>query len=86
MFAKKLILVVGCSIFFGGCSSTTKKPTLEHWNLFGPKSLSQTENIMEGHTRVIFIRDKEGLAGPAANVFIEGHYLTSLLPGAYKEV
>ncbi|KAB1852085.1 OmpA family protein [Acinetobacter tandoii] len=84
MDVKRLILVVGCSLFWIGCSTTNKKPPFEHWNQFGSKPYLQPKVIKEGHTQVVFIRDKDGLKGPAANVFIEGHYLTSLLPGSFK--
>ncbi|MCJ8161743.1 OmpA family protein [Acinetobacter zhairhuonensis] len=86
MNVKRLILIFGVSVFGFGCSSATKKPPLEHWNIFDSKPFAQPQSIKEGRTQVVFIRDKEGLSGPAANIFIEGHYFTSLLPGAYKAV
>ena len=84
MSIKRLILVVGCSLFWIGCSTANNKPPFEHWNQFGSKPYLQPKSIKERHTQVVFIRDKDGLKGPAANVFIEGHYLTSLLPGSFK--
>ena len=84
MNVKKLVLMVGCSLFWVGCSTVNKKPPFEHWEQFDSKPYSQPKSIKEGHTQVVFIRDKEGLNGPAANIFIQGHYLTSLLPGSFK--
>ena len=86
MNTKKLALIFWSSIFWVGCSTANKQPPLEHWNLFDTKSYSQPKIIKEGHTQVVFIRDKEGLTGPAANIFVNGHYLTSLLPGGFKAV
>lgn len=86
MNAKRLILIMGCSVFWVGCSSANKQPPLEHWNLFGSNTYTQPKLIKSGQTQVVFIRDKEGLIGPAANVFVNGHYLTSLLPGGFKAV
>ncbi|TCB67057.1 OmpA family protein [Acinetobacter sp. ANC 4178] len=84
MNVKILVLMVGCSLFWAGCSTTNKNPPFEHWEQFGSKPYLQPKVVKEGHTQVVFIRDKEGLKGPAANVFIDGHYLTSLLPGSFK--
>lgn len=84
MLVKRFVLILGCSLFWVGCTSANKQPSSEHWTIFSSKPFSQSEVIKEGHTRVVFIRDKEGLKGPAANIFVAGHYLTSLLPGGYK--
>lgn len=84
MSVKKMILMVGCSLFWVGCSTANKKPPFEHWEQFGSKPYSQPKVIKEGQAQVVFIRDKEGLKGPAANIFVDGHYLTSLLPGSFK--
>ncbi|TCB78451.1 OmpA family protein [Acinetobacter sp. ANC 4173] len=84
MSVKRLILMVGCSLFWVGCSTANKKPPFEHWNQFGSKPYLQPKMIKEGHTQVVFIRDKDGLKGPAANIFVEGNYLTSLLPDSFK--
>ena len=86
MNAKRLILIMGCSVFWVGCSSANKQPPLEHWNLFGYNTYTQPKVIKSGQTQVVFIRDKDGLTGPAANIFVNGHYLTSLLPGGFKAV
>lgn len=86
MSVKRLILMVGCSLFWVGCSTANKNPPFEHWNQFGLKPYLQPKIIKEGHTQVVFIRDKEGLKGPAANVFVEGYYLTSLLPDSFKAI
>lgn len=84
MSIRKLFLMMGVSIFWSGCSSLSKQSPLEHWKTFnnGPSGvLSEVDNR---HTMVVFIREKTEINRPAINIFINGNYLTSLLPGGYK--
>lgn len=81
---KKLFLIVIGSLVITSCSVTNhKKGTpIEQWDTFNPQKASI--KVPQNRVGVIFLRDQAKFSEPAANIFVNGHYLTSLLDGGYK--
>lgn len=86
MKMRKLVGVIGLSIFWTGCASTSPLSSPEKWQNFNQSAAISTQDLAEDHAMVIFIREPNTIAGSAVNIFVEGEYLTSLQSGGYKAV
>ena len=54
---------------------------VENWDIFSEQNLLKLEPKL---TNIIFIRP-DNLKGKAINIYVDGEYVSSLLPGAYTE-
>jgi hypothetical protein len=55
---------------------------IEHWNDFGDMKVSEHTGTKDTMPALVIVRPAT-LEGSAVNVYVDGEYLTSLLPGAY---
>ena len=73
-------------ILLGGLlamSSSAQMPELaEQWQTFGTP-VPGNESVNPGWAGAMFYRPA-GAGGPAANIYVNGEYLASLLPGGYR--
>ena len=64
-------------------NSNAQMPQLaEQWQTFGAP-VPANESVTPGWAGAIFYRPA-GAGGPAANIYVNGEYLASLLPGGYR--
>ena len=64
-------------------NSNAQMPQLaEQWQTFGAP-IPANESVTPGWAGAIFYRPA-GAGGPAANIYVNGEYLASLLPGGYR--
>ena len=78
----KTMIILGAAVVLSGCASTQSKQT--HPTPVNSTSHIQRPALTEGHEVVYFIRGKDALPGPAVNIFVDGHFVTSLLPGNHR--
>ncbi|MDO5668139.1 MAG: OmpA family protein [Alcaligenaceae bacterium] len=76
-YALVAVGLAGCSV--GGSQDAR---IAERWRNF---SSSKITAPAEHAASVVFLREEGALAGQSVNIFVNGEYLTSLLPGAYKQ-
>ena len=87
-FFKPLILFAGVfgSVALGGCAPTVgmggNGTAVERWHNFDP---GQVHGVKENEASVVFLREKDAIAGKSVNVFVNGEYLASLLSGGFKQ-
>lgn len=86
MIIRKLGVILGLSILGGGCASIHPQSAAEKWQNFNQNPTAITQQVAEGQTMVVFIRESNAVVGPAVNLFVEGEYLTSLQAGGYKAI
>lgn len=86
MGAKKLVNILGLSLLAVGCSSTGQLSSNEKWRNFIPNAAIATESLTSEQVMAVFIREPGAVEGTAANIFVEGKYLTSLQSGGYKAI
>ena len=73
----KYILVL-CLVCITSISLSAK---VENWDTFSEQKTAQSQPT---RSQIVIVRPKE-LAGQAINIYIDGEYVSSLLPGAYTE-
>lgn len=86
MRMKTIASLIGFSVLWSGCAAVKPHSSLEHWKNFNSTSSLQMGNLASDQAMVVFIREKETLTEPAANIFVEGEYLTSLQSGGFKAI
>lgn len=79
----KVIFATGLGAILFSFAATAVTP-VERWNDFAEQKLESAASNQTSD--IIFIREQDAIAGPAVNVFVDGQYLTSLLPGAWRRV
>ncbi|MFD1245745.1 OmpA family protein [Paralysiella testudinis] len=84
MFRKINLLVTALVLITSGCAISQNQPA-EQWQNFSSTS-AQVQPVAENKAGAVFIRPANGLAGEAVNVFVDGQYLASLLPGGYRQL
>ncbi len=62
---------------------------IENWDTFSQEKTEKKSNRKSAHStsnlsQIVIIRPKE-IKGTAINIYVDGEYLSSLLPGAYTE-
>jgi hypothetical protein len=55
---------------------------IENWDIFEEEEVSRYDEKDQGLPLIVIVRE-DTLDGRAINVYVDGEYLTSLLPGAY---
>jgi OOP family OmpA-OmpF porin len=70
------------SILFAFLATVTLFAQIEHWDTFSEEDVSSYKNRNDALPQLVVARE-DSLKGKAINVYIDGEYLTSLLPGAY---
>jgi OOP family OmpA-OmpF porin len=86
MKSKKLLffvfLIIANSLLFVQASSVkTQADIVEKWDDFSQEKINRTPQKLSN----IVVFRSEGLGGTAINIYIDGEYQTSLLPGAYTQ-
>lgn len=76
------MMILGTTAILSGCGATKTSQT--HPTPVNSTSHIQKPALTEGHDVVYFIRGKDAIQGPAVNVFVDGHFVTSLLPGNHR--
>lgn len=85
---KVLFIGLACTILLAGCAATSghggngSGNAVERWHNFDP---GQVRGVKDNEASVVFLREKEAIAGQSVNVFVNGEYLASLLPGGFKQ-
>jgi len=69
------VLCMVCAI------SISLSAKVENWDTFSDQKTAQSQPT---RSQIVIVRPKE-LAGQAINIYIDGEYVSSLLPGAYTE-
>lgn len=77
-FFLALAIIAGCS------SNVATSYHTEKWEDFKASSLKESNR--NNKVNVVFYREDNHIEGKAINVFVNKQYLTSLLPGAIKQV
>lgn len=75
-----LAMLAGCAV--GGGQNGEDGRAVERWHNFGQ---GQVVAPAENAASVVFLREEEAIPGQSVNVFVNGEYLASLLPGGYKQ-
>ena len=75
-------MLTGITLALSACSSTN--PQTIHSVPVANISHIQQPALTQGHSVVYLIRSKEAVSGPTVNVFIDGHFATSLIPGSHR--
>jgi OOP family OmpA-OmpF porin len=76
----RLKLLLSSILVLGLLSTSTLFGKIEDWDTFeGEEITQQTQDSLP----VIVITRPKNIKGTAINVYVDGEYLTSLLPGAY---
>jgi OOP family OmpA-OmpF porin len=72
-------------VVLGLLSTSTLFAKVEDWDTFSEQKAEKSVKYSSSNlSRIIIIRPKE-LKGTAINIYVDGEYLSSLLPGAYTE-
>lgn len=64
-------------------STTTLFAKVEQWDTFGEQKAKEQQTSIRT-AQVVIVRP-ENVSGKAINIYIDGEYISSLLPGAYTE-
>ena len=75
-----VVMLAGCAV--GGGQNGEDGRAVERWHNF---EQGQVVAPAENAASVVFLRESEAIPGQSVNVFVNGEYLASLLPGAYKQ-
>lgn len=81
---KKILLGATAALVLSACSTRGANEPLEVWNNFEKANIS-AEKLGENQSLLVFYREGD-VQGPAANVYVNGNYQTSLLPNAVSPV
>jgi len=72
------------SFFLMGVLTTFLIAKVENWDTFSDAEVKTATKQENRFSNIIIIRPKD-LKGTAINIYIDGEYVSSLLPGAYTE-
>lgn len=82
---KKILLGTMAAFVLTACSAQrAANEPLEHWTNFEQANIT-TSNLGENQSLLVFFREGD-IQGPAANIYVNGNYQTSLLPNAVSPV
>lgn len=76
-----MLALAGC-VAVGGGQNGEDSRAVERWHNFED---GQIVAPAENAASVVFLREEGAIAGQSVNVFVNGEYLASLLPGGYKQ-
>lgn len=83
---KKILLSSVIAFALTACSTSKEaNQPLEVWNNFQQPAAVSTDKLGENQSLVVFYREND-IQGPAANVYVNGNYQTSLLPNAFSPI
>ncbi len=68
-------------VFIFILSSVSLSAQTENWENFSDKKVA---NTTQTHSSIVILRPT-GIQGKAINIFVDGEYISSLLPGAYTQ-
>lgn len=74
--------LAGCGTTTGAGGGGSGSAPAEKWHNFDQGRVGNAE---QNWASVVFVRENNALSGAATNVFVNGEYLASLLPGAFKQ-
>lgn len=80
--AKILPVALLAALLAAGSHAQQIPQLAEQWQTFGAP-VPTNESVGSGWAGAMFYRPA-GAGGPAANIYVNGEYLTSLLPGGYR--
>lgn len=75
------LLIANMALFSQSVTADSK--VIEHWENFEDLDIKQPD---KGLTSIVFFRPVEHTKGPSVNVYIDGEYHASILPGAYTQL
>lgn len=73
-------MLAGCAV--GGGQNGEDRRAVERWHNFDK---GQVTAPAENAASVVLLREEGAVQGQSVNVFVNGEYLASLLPGGYKQ-
>ena len=76
---KQLAVILPLSLLAAGCVYQTK----EKWVDTTPTAYSTS--VPDGRSSVVFYRQADAVEGSTVNIYVNGQYLGSLQPNAYRQ-
>ncbi|MFV2030286.1 MULTISPECIES: OmpA family protein [Neisseria] len=79
MFSRRHLVWVLLPFFATGCVTHSKVTWVD------TKDIVYSTSVPEGRSSVVFYRSSDAIDGPTVNIYVNGEYLGSLQPNAYRQ-